>query len=84
MDTDPNRRYRDAILSLVGGRGAGKSVCPSEVARALAPDDWRAHMDGVRAEARVLAKAARLRVTQGHKTLTPDGAWKGPIRLRLP
>lgn len=34
-----------AILALLGERGAGKTICPSEAARKIAPDrDWRAQM----------------------------------------
>ena len=38
---------RQAILSAVKTRGAGKTICPSEVARTLA-HDWRALMPDVR------------------------------------
>ncbi len=72
------------ILTLLRARGPRKSICPSEVARALYPDDWRDHMDEVRDAARVLAKAATIRITQGTVDLDPAGTWTGPIRLRLP
>ena len=71
-----------AILARVAARGPDKSVCPSEVARATWPDNWRGHMDEVRAAARVLAKAGRIRVTQGDADLHPDEPWVGPVRLR--
>jgi len=71
-------------LDLLCRRGPGKSLCPSEVARALAPQDWRAQMEPVRKAARELARAGRIRVTQKEKELSPDSPWRGPVRLRLP
>jgi hypothetical protein len=71
-----------AILRAVAARGRDKSVCPSEVARALDPVDWRALMPAVRTAASALAQAGRIRITQGGRRL--DGPWRGPIRLRLP
>ncbi len=67
------------------GRVAARSgtMCPSEVARALWPEDWRAHMDEVRAAAFELADRGQLEVTQGGEVV--DGrAARGPIRLRRP
>ena len=69
---------RDEILRQVRGREG--SVCPSEVARALA-DDWRPLMDDVRAEAGALADAGDLRATQGDETVDARTA-RGPVRLR--
>jgi len=78
------RQLQDHILALVRERDASKSICPSEVARELYPEDWRMHMDDVREAARVLAKAGHIRITQGDCELDPEAAWKGPIRLRMP
>ena len=58
-------------------RGVGKSICPSEVARALAPD-WRPLMDHVR---RIAARMDDVRATQGTAEVDPVAA-RGPIRLR--
>ena len=70
------------ILNHVAARGADKSVCPSEVARAVFPADWRVRMEDVRQAARVLAKAGQIHVTQGDNVLDPEEAWVGPVRLR--
>lgn len=83
MTSEPVDPYRATILALVRKRGADKSACPSEVARVVAPEDWRSHMAGVRAAARDLAKAGQLRITQGNESLDAEGEWRGPIRLRL-
>ncbi|MCA1964609.1 MAG: DUF3253 domain-containing protein [Prosthecobacter sp.] len=73
---------QQAILSMVEARGAGKSICPSEVARRLQPEDWRALMPEVRAAAATLRAQGRLRVTQGGLEVDPETA-RGPIRLGL-
>jgi hypothetical protein len=72
-----------AILAAVAARGAGRSICPSEVARALAPQDWRPLMPAVRDAAARLAAAGRIAVTQGGRAVDA-GAARGPIRLGLP
>jgi hypothetical protein len=72
------------LLDLLHRRGPGKSICPSEVARSVAPEDWRPLMESVRTAARELARAGRIRITQGDAELDPDGDWSGPVRLRLP
>ena len=72
-----------AILGLLGRRAAGRTICPSEAARALAPDDWRPLMEPVRDAAYAMADEGRVEVTQGGEVV--DGrAARGPIRLRLP
>ncbi|RZL64486.1 MAG: DUF3253 domain-containing protein [Variovorax sp.] len=73
------------ISDLLGQRDTAASICPSEVARALAPDGqaWRDLMPAVRRVAAALADRGLLRVTRGDDdvdALRPDG----PIRLRRP
>jgi hypothetical protein len=75
-------RIRDAILTAVRDRGAGRTVCPSEVARSLA-EDWRPLMPRVRDIAAVLAEEGRLAVTQKGAPVYARNA-AGPIRLGLP
>jgi hypothetical protein len=71
----------DAVLQRVAAREG--TVCPSEVARALWPQDWRAHMDEVREAAYALAARGELEVTQGGEVVDGPTA-RGPIRLRRP
>jgi Protein of unknown function (DUF3253). len=73
---------KNCILTLLKKRGPGKSICPSEVARKLYPDNWREKMENVRSTARIMAKGGELRITQRDKELDPDKI-KGPIRLRF-
>ena len=50
------------IAAMLVQRGPGKTVCPSEVARALAGPggDWRAHMDEVHHAVDELAATGRI------------------------
>ncbi|OYW33110.1 MAG: hypothetical protein B7Z51_02010 [Methyloversatilis sp. 12-65-5] len=68
------------LLAQVALRGAGRSICPSEVARALAAD-WRALMPRVREVTRRLAREGRVVITQGGEKRDADGDWRGPIRI---
>ncbi len=72
------------IVGLLEARGAGKSICPSEAARALAGvQAFRPLMEPVRARARRMAEHGALEILQGGEVV--DGASaRGPIRLRLP
>ncbi|KRS13183.1 hypothetical protein XM53_08545 [Roseovarius atlanticus] len=67
----------DVLMRLARERGAGKTFCPSEAARALS-EDWRDLMPRVRAVAAGLPLVA----TQKGQAVDPLEA-KGPIRLGL-
>ena len=71
-----------AILALALARGAGRTLCPSEAARALA-EDWRPLMPLVRQAAGALAAQGAIAVTQRGAPVDPLAA-RGPIRLGLP
>lgn len=77
-------RIEVALLALVRHRGLHASACPSEVARALSADHWRALMPSVREVASRLAQQGRIEIAQGGKVVSSSGPWTGPIRLRLP
>ena len=70
------------ILEMAQQRGHEKSLCPSEVARYLSPDDWRPLMALVRAVAFELASQSLVRITQKGVVVDP-GTVKGPIRISL-
>ncbi len=73
-----------AILRLLDARGPGKTICPSDAARALGGDDgFRPLMAPVRDAARALVAEGRLEVTQRGEVVDLDAA-RGAIRLRLP
>ncbi len=80
-----------AILDLLRARGSGKTICPSEAARAVAstlspaagPDRnlWQPLMAPARAAALRLVAAGHIEITQGGHPVDGSTA-KGPIRLR--
>ncbi len=68
------------ILALTQARGPEKSICPSEVARALQPG-WQRLMTPVREAASRLALAGRIEILRKGRPVDPKG-FKGVIRLR--
>ena len=76
-----NEQVRDAIAGLLEHRQPPATICPSEAARALAPNEWRPLMPRVRAVAIAMASDGILELRQGGRTLVPDGPLRGPIRL---
>lgn len=85
MTGPSDARIAETILRLAQARGPEKSICPSEAARALAPepqDAWRALMPAVRRAADELARAGLLRATQKGADVSPLEA-RGPIRLSI-
>jgi hypothetical protein len=71
-----------AILDLLAKRAEGKTICPSEAARALADgDDFRPHMAVVRDAARALVAHGEIEVLQRGCVVDLDAA-RGPVRLR--
>lgn len=70
-----------AIVDLLGQRAAGATICPSEAARAVGGDDWRALMEPARAAARRLQARGDVVITQQGRPVDPSTA-RGPIRIR--
>lgn len=70
-----------AIVELLAQRRLGATICPSEAARLVAPDDWRPLMEPARAAARRLVASGRVEITQRGRVVDPSTA-KGPIRIR--
>ena len=75
-------RLRDAILYLLGRRDPGKTICPSDAARAVGGDAFRPLMDDARAAAAELVAEGRIEVTQRGEPVDLATA-RGPVRLRL-
>ena len=76
-----NKQIRDAIAGLLESRQPPATICPSEAARALAPNAWRPLMTRVREVANAMAREDLLDIRQGGRTVVPDGSVRGPIRL---
>lgn len=74
---------RDAILAQTAARGAEKSICPSEVARALDPEDWQRLMPRIRREAALLAREGHIDILRKGKPVDPEAEIRGVIRLRI-
>jgi len=82
-----NEKHLEAeILRLLANRGSGKTICPSEAARAVAGSDgrevWEPLMTPAREAAERLVAEGKIVVTQGGRVVDGRTA-KGPIRLRL-
>jgi hypothetical protein len=72
---------RRAIEDLLAQRDPGKTICPSDAARALGGDDgFRPLMDTVRDAARDLVAEGRIVVTQKGEGVDLDTV-KGPVRF---
>jgi hypothetical protein len=69
------------IVALLERRDPGKTICPSDAARALA-EDWRPLMQPVRDVAYAMADDGRIEVTQSGEVVDGRTA-RGAIRLRL-
>jgi hypothetical protein len=80
------KHLESEILRLLGERAPGKTICPSEVARAAAESDeraaWELLMEPVRSAAEKMVAAGKIVVTQGGCVVDGRTA-KGPVRLRL-
>ena len=84
MNPDPDYEHIARLtMELLEARGPDKSICPSEVARALDETRWRDLMAAVRHAAAELLAAGKIRVTAGDSEVHPLEL-RGPIRLRLP
>ncbi|MEZ0579373.1 DUF3253 domain-containing protein [Nocardioides sp. MH1] len=81
--SDVDAALETAILDLLAHRDEGKTICVSEAARAVRPDDesWRELMEPARAAARRLVAAGEVVITQGGEVVDP-GTARGPIRVR--
>ena len=80
--SDRRSEAERAILELLARRDPGKTICPSDAARAMGGDDgFRPLMPVVRDAARALVAEGRIEVTQRGEPVDLDSA-RGAIRLR--
>ena len=80
----------DVILDLCAARGADKTICPTDAAKAVAaargeedPLAWRHVLHHVRSAAVGLARQGRLVIYRKGKPADPDD-FRGVYRLGLP
>jgi hypothetical protein len=75
---------KEKLLSLCAARSANNAtICPSEVARALSPNDWRTLMNNVRMMGLQLAQQGVIEITQRGVLRNPNQEIRGAIRYRL-
>ena len=77
---------RATILDLLASSGAGKSISPSDAARALVGSDeqqWSRLMKPLRSIAVEMAKAGEIEIRRKGKAVDPDN-FRGVYRLALP
>lgn len=75
------QRIAERILMVAGQRGAGKSTCPSEIARMLFPNDWRKKMGAIMQVAINLSIDGKISITQKGKAVDVEKI-KGPVRIK--
>jgi hypothetical protein len=72
------------LLALSVARSANDTtICPSEVARSLSPNDWRTLMNDVRTVGLRLASEGTIEITQRGEVRDPLEEIRGAIRYRL-
>lgn len=83
MSSIPSQQaqLRSIILELLEHRDAGRTICPSDAARALAGSRFRPLMDTVRAAAAELVAEGEIEITQRGEVVDLAQA-RGAIRLR--
>jgi hypothetical protein len=72
-----------SILAMLATRADTSTICPSDVARQVAPDDWRPLMEPVRQAAQRLVDRGEVEITQKGEVVDLATV-KGPIRIRRP
>ena len=70
-----------ALLHLPAERGPEKSLCPTDVARAVSAENWRPLLGAVRKVAADLARQGKIEILRKGKPINPDDM-RGVIRLR--
>jgi hypothetical protein len=78
---DMEKTLESAILDLLNRRDPGKTICPSDAARSVAPNSWRPLMEQTRAAARRLVARGQIVMTRRGKVVDPTLV-RGAVRLR--
>ncbi len=77
-------RLERAIDDLLAARRPEASICPSEAARVVDPEGWRALMPVARSVAGRMAAEGRVQVTQRGEPVDLTAGVRGPVRIRRP
>lgn len=76
------KQIADTILAVAKSRGAEKTICPSEIARMMFPEDWRKHMGTIVNVAIDLQRQRKVMITQNGLPVDVDHI-RGPIRIKI-
>lgn len=79
--SDPHARLVASIRDLLDARAEGATICPSEAARAVGGDEWRAFMQPARDAAQSLVDRGEVEITQRGVVVDLSTA-RGPVRIR--
>lgn len=83
MTAWPDRHaLRQQVMRQLAHRGLEKTLCPSEVARAVCGKEWRSLMPLIREIGAELLSEGLIEVTQKGHPVQPLTV-KGPIRFRI-
>lgn len=74
-------RIAATMHTLLETRAEGATICPSEVARAMAPARWRPLMGPVRQVAATMAAAGEVELRQRGRAVSPFEELRGPLRI---
>lgn len=77
---ETDRALEQAILALLAERARDATLCPSEAARHVRPEDWRLWMERTRMAARRLVARGEVQILQRGRPVDPSTA-RGPIRI---
>jgi DNA polymerase III delta prime subunit len=76
------KTIHQTILAMATERGPNKTICPSEVAREMFPENWRKHMEEIRQVAVELHQQGKVSITQKGEPVDVNYI-KGPIRIKI-
>lgn len=76
-------KIKATTLRILEQQGPEKTLCPSAVARRIAPDDWRRLLPEIRKVADILKDENRIEILQKNRSISSAQSAKGPIQLRL-
>jgi hypothetical protein len=76
-----DKRLESAMVDLLMESPGQGTICPSEAARKIRPNDWDGLREACRMAARRLVARGAVEMIQGQRAVDPSTA-KGPVRLR--
>jgi hypothetical protein len=79
---DQRNRLEAVVMTLSRHRSPDRTICPSDAARAVGREGWRALLDPVRDVVRNLGQRGEVEVLQKRQVISLDQPWRGPIRVR--